>query len=51
MNNASDLRHSFPSIIDSLVDTNVGRAIKGGDNVVRNIVEVPGSINGADGVF
>ena len=51
MENAADLHHSFPSVIDTLVDINSGRLIKGGDDVMRTIIELPGSINRTPGIF
>ena len=51
MNNPFDLNHSFPSIIDTFVDINSGRPLKGGDGIVRTIIELPGSINDRPGVF
>ena len=51
MNNAADLNHSFPSIIDTLVDIKSGRPLKGKDGIIRNLVELPGSINDTLGFF
>ena len=51
MDNASDLHHSFPSIVDNFVDLDSGRPLKGGDGIVRKIIEIPGSINNTPGVF
>ena len=51
LENAEDLRHAFPSAVDSFVDINSGRKLKGGDGVVRSIIELPGNINNTPGVF
>jgi len=53
MANSSDLHHSFPSIIDDIASThgNVGQFAGSKDGVVRTVVELPGSINGKQGVY
>lgn len=51
MENTADLNHSFPRIIDSFADVNAGRPLKGNDGITRNMIELPGSINGKSGVF
>ena len=51
MNNTADLNHAFPSVIDTFVDINSGRPLKGGDGIMRNLIELPGSINNTPGIF
>jgi len=51
MNNAADLNHAFPSVIDTFVDINLRRPLKGGDGIIRNLIELPGSINNTPGIF
>ena len=51
MNNTADLNHAFPSIIDTFVDINSGRPLQGGDGIMRNLIEIPGSINNTPGIF
>jgi len=51
MNNAADLNHAFPSVIDTFVDINSGRPLKGGDGIMRILIELPGSVNNTPGIF
>ena len=51
MSNASDLKHSFPIMIDSFVDLNNASHLIGGDNIIRYLVQIPGKINHRSGVF
>ena len=51
MDNANDLRHAFPSIIDTMIDFSAGKPLKGGDEVIRSLIELPGTINETDGIF
>ena len=51
MDNTNDLRHAFPSIVDTMIDFSAGKPLKGGDGVIRNLIELPGTINEKDGVF
>ena len=45
MDNTNDLRHAFPSIVDTMIDFSAGKPLKGGDGVIRNLIELPGTIN------
>ena len=51
MENTAYLNHAFPSIIDTYVDIYLGRPIRGGDGIIRNIIEIPGSINKTPGIY
>ena len=44
MNNAADLNHAFPSVIDTFVDINSGRPLKGGDGIMRNLILEPNGL-------
>ena len=51
MSNASDINHSFPVLIDSMVDLKMGKPFTGGDGIMRWKVEIPGSVNNRSGIF
>jgi hypothetical protein len=51
MADSSDLYHSFPTLVDTLEDAGSTQTIVGADGVSREMLEIPGSINGEDGVF
>ena len=48
---SKDLNHAFPSLVDIFVDESSGYPLKGGDGIVRNKIEIPGSINNIPGTF
>jgi len=51
ISNTDDLYHAFPSQIDDLARMSDVSKIKGADGVVRDLVKMPGSINGKSGTF
>ena len=51
MSNVNDLNHSFPTLIDSMVDLKAGKPFMGGDVIMRWKIEIPGSINKRSGIF
>ena len=51
MDNASDLNHAFPAIIDTFFNKGSSQLIKGGDGVTRKIIRIHGSINNTEGFF
>ena len=51
MNDVSDIHHSFPSFVDSVIDMGSVWLKKGGDEKFRIEVKIPGAINGVEGFF
>lgn len=51
MAEAGDLYHGFPSLVDTLGGAGSLRSLRGGDGLVREVLEIPGSVNGVKGVF
>lgn len=51
MGKADDLNHAFPRLIDENASAGKVSEIVGRDGVVRDKLEIPGSVNGKDGVF
>ena len=51
MDNAEDLYHAFPSVIDTFVDINSGYPLKGGDGITRTMIKIPGQVNKDAGFF
>lgn len=51
MDNVKDLNHAFSPLVDTMVDMRKAKPLKGGDGIVRKVVELPGTINGKEGVF
>ena len=43
--------HSFPRSVEAFENAGSVRTITGGDKVVREVLEIPGSYGGRDGVF
>lgn len=43
--------HSFPESVTAFENAGKVRTITGGDKVVREVLEIPGSYSGRDGVF
>jgi filamentous hemagglutinin len=43
--------HSFPESVTAFENTGTTSAITGGDGIVREMLEIPGSYGGRDGVF
>ena len=51
MGNINDLNHSFPILIDNSINFGISKPLVGGDKIIRNYIEIPGSINHKEGVF
>jgi hypothetical protein len=51
MADVTDLYHGFPMLIDTMEQAGDTRIIIGGDGVLRDVLEIPGSINGRNGVY
>ena len=51
MANTADLHHSFPQMIDTMESAGSVRTVVGGDGIPREVLEIPGSINGKSGVY
>lgn len=51
MAKSNDAYHNFPSTVDSFGSTGVKSAITGGDGVTRTMIQIPGAVNGKNGVF
>ncbi len=43
--------HGFPELVKDLATDGTIKTIKGGDGIVRKMLEIPGSYKGRDGVF
>ncbi|MDX2186226.1 MAG: RHS repeat-associated core domain-containing protein [Opitutaceae bacterium] len=43
--------HSFPRAVEAFENSGTVRWVRGGDNVVRDMLEIPGSYGGRDGAF
>jgi filamentous hemagglutinin len=43
--------HSFPESVTAFENAGTVKTISGGDGVVRQLLEIPGSYSGGDGVF
>jgi hypothetical protein len=46
-----DKHHAFPDIIDNFAQQAEKFSIKGGDEILRELYQVEGSLNGQDGIF
>lgn len=51
MTNASDLYHSFPSIIDNYARCQSAQVLYGGDGYARSYIRLFGAINGVNGYY
>ena len=51
MKNGADKFHSFPESVGAFERAGTVRTITGGDGVVRQMLEIPGSYGGRNGVF
>lgn len=48
---ATDLFHAFPTLVDTSGDVGTVRTVVGGDGSTYQVLEIPGSINGQNGVY